>query len=103
MSNVRLHMKPLLLRLTQAAREVLLLVVGLRMKPPLLQLTEAARAKLVLDMSEITQFEPVATVLWAATSKTGTSASGEASLQLNEPQWGVGFYDRATQPSGRIT
>jgi hypothetical protein len=62
-------------------------------KFPELQLTEAARAQFLLKTSEITDFEPAATLLW--TSKAGPEGH-------EEPQWYFALYNIATRPYGRV-
>jgi len=63
-------------------------------KPPTLRLTESAKRELLASISRITDFEAVASVLWGSTVVNGVA---------REPHWGVGFYDKGTRPSGRVT
>jgi hypothetical protein len=64
-------------------------------RPPSIRLTSAARSELLREMSAITHYQPVATIMLARTGAVGKS--------LSEPYWGVTFYDKWTRPSGRIT
>jgi hypothetical protein len=60
-----------------------------------LRLTPAARAALQSKMAAITDFKPVASLLWASSVAVGN--------ELRGPQWTVGVYNIATRPWGRIT
>jgi hypothetical protein len=75
-------------------RHLCLQLFGLHRKTPSLRITDAAKSELQLRMSAITDYEPVATLLWAST--------GTGNRPMREPHWGVGFYDIATRPSGRV-
>ena len=63
-------------------------------KPPSLRLTDAARDQLLFHLSNITDFEPVAALLW------GSDVTGGIT---REPRWGIGFYNLGTRPYGRVT
>src|SRR5215210_1664491 len=64
--------------------------------PPSIRLTPAARAALLTEMSTITAFEPVATIMC---SQPPDSADRDS----DRPYWVVTFYDKWARPSGRIT
>ena len=62
---------------------------------PHLRLTDAAKTKLLTHMSHITEYTPVASLMRASDVVVGGVSSG--------PQWGIGFYNIATRPYGRVT
>jgi hypothetical protein len=63
-------------------------------KPPTLRLTDAARQKLLVSLTNITEFEPIATVLWSSTVISGVASA---------PRWGVAYYEKGTRPYGMVT
>jgi hypothetical protein len=65
-----------------------------RQRIPSIRLTEAARDQLLLHLSRITEFQPVASLLWSANVVGGVA---------QEARWGVGFYNIGTRPYGRVT
>ena len=76
------------------ARHYLIQVLCLFTRAPRLRLTDEARSELLLKISQITDFQPAATLLWTATS--------ESRKTRGEPQWHLAFYNIATRPYGRV-
>src|SRR5262245_62073790 len=62
-------------------------------KQPTVRVTDAAKRQLMSSMSAITEFQPVASLLWGSTVVNGVS---------RPPRWGIGFYDIGTRPYGRV-
>ena len=72
----------------------ILQLVAVYPKPPALRITPAARLALQSKMAAITDFKPVASLLW------GTPTVND---EPREPRWMVGFYNIASRPWGRVT
>jgi len=75
-------------------RHLLLQVLCLPVKVPAIRITDAARAELRQRMSGITEYSPVATLLWASYGVVGKPPE--------PPRWGVAFYDILNRPYGRV-
>ena len=62
-------------------------------RPRSLTLTPGAKAALIRDMTRITAFVPVASVLWAESATLGRGLTKSGELEHRGPHWSVGFYD----------
>jgi len=68
-----------------------------------LRVTAAAGKALRQAMSHITNFRPVATVIWSVSGVVETPMpDGTASVRSVGPGWDVGFYDIARVPAGEV-
>jgi hypothetical protein len=73
------------------------------MELPSLILTADARAALIAAMSNITEYEPVATVLWATAGSSGwLLPDGREEFRFLGPHWMIGYYDKAKLPSEEV-
>ena len=64
-------------------------------------LTAEARAALIAQMSNITEFQPVAAVLWATAGSSGRLLpDGTEQFEFLGPRWMIRYYDMAKLPSG---
>ena len=70
-------------------REALLVLTQLHRSPPSLCITDAARDQLLANLRSVTEFEPVAALLWASEPSA-------------VPAWHVAIYDRGTRRWGRV-
>jgi hypothetical protein len=74
------------------------------MPPSTLTLTPSARTALLAYMASITEFRPVASVVWIIAGSSGWLGPGGAEhIQFNGPHWSVGFYDAARFPEGVVS
>jgi len=64
-------------------------------RPRSLALTPAAKAALIRDMARISEFVPVASVLWAESATLGRALTRSGEVEHRGPHWSVGFYDLA--------
>ena len=71
-------------------------------RPRALALTSDAKAALARDMANITEFVPVASVLWANSETLGRGLTKSGQIEHRGPHWFVGFYDRADVSRRRL-
>jgi hypothetical protein len=66
-------------------------------------LTATGRAALVEQMSNIREFQPVASIVWAIAASTGRLLpDGNEKFEFFGPHWSLGYHDRAKLPSEDI-
>ena len=62
-------------------------------RPRSLALTPTAKAALIRDMGRVTEFVPVASVLWAESATLGRALTKSGEVENRGPHWSLGFYD----------
>jgi hypothetical protein len=74
------------------------------MRPPTLTLTPSARAALLAHMASITEFRPVASVVWIIAGSSGRlDLGGSEHFEFFGPHWSVGFSDAERFPEGTVS
>jgi hypothetical protein len=74
------------------------------MQPPTLTLTPSARSALLVHMASITEFRPVASVVWIIAGSSGRlDPGGSEHFEFFGPHWSVGFSNAERFPEGTVS
>jgi hypothetical protein len=74
------------------------------MRPPTLTLRPSARAALLAHMASITEFRPVASVVWIIAGSSGRlDPCGSEHFEFFDPHWSVGFSNAERFPEGTVS
>jgi hypothetical protein len=78
-------------------------IVRLHVKAPALRLTDAARNELLSAMSQVSEPNLIAAVVWVdRATYSHRGANGTEQLGERGPHWGVGFYSSDQVPTEEV-
>src|SRR5262249_7717884 len=70
---------------------------------PSVALSPSAKVAVLRDMARITDYVPVASVIWIVGETLGPGLTASGKIEHRGPRWGVGYYDLAKVSRWRLT